>query len=471
MSTGLRFTLEVDGLPPDAFAVVSFHLNQSLSSLFSLDLSLVSQQFLSLEFAQVLDKMAYLTIWQGDEVQRRVKGVVTWFELGENDKNQMLYSMKVHPPLWRAGLRQNFRIFQNEDIKSILGTMLQENGVTEWSPLFSEPHPSREFCVQYGETDYDFLCRMACGEPDGVAVAAAASAGMTGGSALHLADIDKRGAVDTFGCSIECRPLFLVHVKVNGGLPGQHAEKTVDGAQVHAPDAFAISVQIAGRQREHGRDAKQDQCGMDMVLESGGLSVQCGKRQHDAWPAFPAYPARDRAFFAVPADEFGQCAVRLDHAVFDIRDRGDVLLAQGLDDLVGRQAQLTQLFDIQPAAADDDGGLPVEQPPEQAAFERGKAEQDLERDERRDRHQTGQHRDAGVLHGDGGEIGYQNGDRELGRVELAQLPLAHQAHGGDHSGVEQQGAQQGNSHISTSFGCRFTHSIAGSRRNMPHTGI
>ncbi|STF67534.1 Rhs element Vgr protein [Escherichia coli] len=144
--------------------MVSFHLTQSLSSLFSLDLSLVSQQFLSLEFAQVLDKMAYLTVWQGDDVQRRVKGVVTWFELGENDKNQMLYSMKVHPPLWRAGLRQNFRIFQNEDIKSILGTMLQENGVTEWSPLFSEPHPSREFCVQYGETDYDFLCRMAAEE-------------------------------------------------------------------------------------------------------------------------------------------------------------------------------------------------------------------------------------------------------------------------------------------------------------------
>ncbi|MFO9843014.1 type VI secretion system tip protein TssI/VgrG [Escherichia sp. WS470] len=164
MSTGLRFTLEVDGLPPDAFAVVSFHLNQSLSSLFSLDLSLVSQQFLSLEFQQLLDKMAYLTIWQGDDVQRRVKGVVTWFELGENDKNQKLYSMKVCPPLWRTGLRQNFRIFQNEDIESILGTILQENGVTEWSPLFSEPHPSREFCVQYGETDYDFLCRMAAEE-------------------------------------------------------------------------------------------------------------------------------------------------------------------------------------------------------------------------------------------------------------------------------------------------------------------
>ncbi|PSY30063.1 hypothetical protein C7B09_26380, partial [Escherichia albertii] len=97
------FTLEVDGLPPDAFVVVSFHLSQSLSSVFSLELSLVSQQFLSLvsqqflslvsqqflslvsqqflslDFPQMLEKMAYLTIWQGNDAQRRVKGVVTWF--------------------------------------------------------------------------------------------------------------------------------------------------------------------------------------------------------------------------------------------------------------------------------------------------------------------------------------------------------------------------------------------------------
>lgn len=164
MSTGLRFTLEVDGLPPDALAVVSFHLNQSLSTLFSLDISLVSQQLLTVDFAQVLEKTARLKIWQGDEIQRRVKGVVTWFEQGENDSHRTLYSMRVCPPLWRAALRQNFRIFQNEDIKSILGTMVQENDVTEWSPLFSEPHPAREFCVQYGETDYDFLARMAAEE-------------------------------------------------------------------------------------------------------------------------------------------------------------------------------------------------------------------------------------------------------------------------------------------------------------------
>ncbi|MBJ9890185.1 type VI secretion protein [Citrobacter sedlakii] len=107
MSTGLRFTLEVDGLPADALVVESFHLEQSLSSLFTLDISLVSQQLLSIDFSQVLEKTAHLKIWQGDEIQRRVNGIMTWFEQGENDGRQMLYSMKVRPPLWRASLRQN----------------------------------------------------------------------------------------------------------------------------------------------------------------------------------------------------------------------------------------------------------------------------------------------------------------------------------------------------------------------------
>ena len=83
MSTGLRFTLAVDGLSPDALVVASFHLEQSLSSLFTLDISLVIQQLLSIDFSQVLEKTAHLKIWQGDEIQRRVSGIVTWFEQGK----------------------------------------------------------------------------------------------------------------------------------------------------------------------------------------------------------------------------------------------------------------------------------------------------------------------------------------------------------------------------------------------------
>ncbi|VEA60081.1 VgrG protein [Salmonella enterica subsp. salamae] len=51
------------------------------------------------------------------------------------------------------GVRQNFRIFQQQDIQTISATLLKENGITDWKPWFYEDHPAREFCIQYGETD------------------------------------------------------------------------------------------------------------------------------------------------------------------------------------------------------------------------------------------------------------------------------------------------------------------------------
>ncbi|MDO2033904.1 contractile injection system protein, VgrG/Pvc8 family, partial [Escherichia coli] len=60
---------------------------------------------------------------------------------------------------WRCGLRQNFRIFQQQDIRTISATVLNENGGTEGAPPFFEDHPAREFCVQYGGSDLAVLAR------------------------------------------------------------------------------------------------------------------------------------------------------------------------------------------------------------------------------------------------------------------------------------------------------------------------
>ncbi|HHZ7441423.1 TPA: type VI secretion system tip protein TssI/VgrG, partial [Escherichia coli] len=49
---------------------------------------------------------------------------------------------------------------QQQDIRTISAMLLNENGVTEWTPLFYEDHPAREFCVQYGESDLAFLARL-----------------------------------------------------------------------------------------------------------------------------------------------------------------------------------------------------------------------------------------------------------------------------------------------------------------------
>ncbi|EBQ9208298.1 type VI secretion system tip protein VgrG, partial [Salmonella enterica subsp. enterica serovar Anecho] len=142
-----------------ATAVVSFTLYQNLSTPFLLTVDIASDRS-GLTAVSFLEKNATLTIWQGDIPHRYLHGIITGMETGENNHWQMNYSLTISPPLWRCGLRQNFRIFQQQDIRAISTTLLTENGVTDWVPSFYKAHPAREFCVQYGETDLAFLTRL-----------------------------------------------------------------------------------------------------------------------------------------------------------------------------------------------------------------------------------------------------------------------------------------------------------------------
>ncbi|WP_330986274.1 MULTISPECIES: contractile injection system protein, VgrG/Pvc8 family, partial [Enterobacterales] len=157
-SQGIRFTLEVDGQNEDTFAVVGFQLQQRYSTTFELIVDVASQSFAQTA-EQLLEQNATLTIWQGNVSLRTVSGNIATFSMKESNDWQMQYRFRICPPLWRCGLRQNFRSFQQQDIQSISATLLNENGVTEWSPILYDPHPAREFCVQYGESDLDFLSR------------------------------------------------------------------------------------------------------------------------------------------------------------------------------------------------------------------------------------------------------------------------------------------------------------------------
>ncbi|EBP4342228.1 type VI secretion system tip protein VgrG [Salmonella enterica] len=156
---GLRFTLQVDGQEADTFAVVNFWLRQNMSAPFVLEVDVASKKF-DREAKNLLEKNATLTIYQGQKELRYVKGIVASFAMKENNRLQMLYRFRIYPSLWRCDLRQNFRIFQQEDIKTITSTLLGENGVKDWTPSFNEDHPAREFCVQYGESDLAFLSRL-----------------------------------------------------------------------------------------------------------------------------------------------------------------------------------------------------------------------------------------------------------------------------------------------------------------------
>ncbi len=161
--TGLQFTVKVGALPESTFVVASFQLDEGLNRPFNLQLELASSQP-DVDFGAVLDQPCELMVWYNGELQRRVCGVVSEFAQGDSGFRRTRYSLEVKPALWRLGLRQNSRIFQAQKPDEILSILLQEHGITDYAFALKNEHAQREYCVQYRETDLDFVNRIAAEE-------------------------------------------------------------------------------------------------------------------------------------------------------------------------------------------------------------------------------------------------------------------------------------------------------------------
>ncbi|MGL4923968.1 MAG: type VI secretion system tip protein TssI/VgrG [Aeromonas veronii] len=161
--TGLQFTVKVGALAESTFAVVSFKLTEALSQPFHLHLGVASHQD-DLDFGDVLDQPCELLVWHHGALQRRVCGVVSEFAQGDSGFRRTRYTLEVKPALWRLGLRRNARIFQAQKPDEIIATLLQDHGITDYAFSLKNEHAQREYCVQYRETDLDFLHRLAAEE-------------------------------------------------------------------------------------------------------------------------------------------------------------------------------------------------------------------------------------------------------------------------------------------------------------------
>ncbi|WP_439825301.1 type VI secretion system Vgr family protein [Aeromonas caviae] len=162
-STGLQFTVKVGALPESTFVVAEFALDEALNRPFSLRLELASAQP-DIDVGAVLDQPCELLVWYNGEPQRRVCGVVSDFAQGDNGFRRTRYQLLVQPALWRLSLRQNSRIFQAQKPDEILSILLQEHGITDYAFALKNEHAQREYCVQYRETDLDFVNRLAAEE-------------------------------------------------------------------------------------------------------------------------------------------------------------------------------------------------------------------------------------------------------------------------------------------------------------------
>ncbi|MCF9010985.1 type VI secretion system tip protein TssI/VgrG, partial [Pseudomonas carnis] len=93
-----------------------------------------------------------------------VHGLVSLFQQGDTGFRRTRYTAVVEPTLARFNLRSNWRIFQAQTVPDIITSMLAEHKLTDIRSEICFEHQPREYCVQAGETDLDFIARLAAEE-------------------------------------------------------------------------------------------------------------------------------------------------------------------------------------------------------------------------------------------------------------------------------------------------------------------
>ncbi|WP_454726486.1 MULTISPECIES: type VI secretion system Vgr family protein [Cupriavidus] len=157
----LRFTFAVAGSVE--FEVIEFDLHEALSETFHLDVQLAHANA-HLDFASILDQPAVLTIWHGARAVRHLHGRVSTFEAGDTGFRRTRYRAVVEPTLARLRLGSDWRIFQTRSVPEIIQAVLADYGITDYEQVITNSHLPREYCVQAGETDFQFLQRIAAEE-------------------------------------------------------------------------------------------------------------------------------------------------------------------------------------------------------------------------------------------------------------------------------------------------------------------
>jgi type VI secretion system secreted protein VgrG len=96
-----------------------------------------------------------------DEEPRFFHGLVDQFSyLGNESGGRFQYRLILRPAFWFLSKTMDNRIFQRMTVPDIVSKVLDDAGMTDYRMDLSGNYPEREYCVQYGESDLDFVQRL-----------------------------------------------------------------------------------------------------------------------------------------------------------------------------------------------------------------------------------------------------------------------------------------------------------------------
>jgi len=167
-----HFLFEPEDTSLPDFVVLEFTGREGISQLTHFTIKLLSTDP-EIDFSKILSKRASLKIWcwQDDDYSRVYHGIICSFQqigqqhIGEED--YAVFQAEMVPILWRTTLNYSCRIFQEMSVPDIIEYILADVGLQGDDYRLSLQgtydaltQPPREFCIQYRETNFNFISRL-----------------------------------------------------------------------------------------------------------------------------------------------------------------------------------------------------------------------------------------------------------------------------------------------------------------------
>lgn len=148
-------------LGTDALLLESFTGSESLSQLFEFRLSLLSEMS-SVDPAEIVGKDVAIMVNGDDGPQRTFHGFVRRFASGglADGGGFRRYEAVLVPWMWFLTKRSNCRIFQEKSVVEVIEAVFEDAGFADYVVSTSGTYPPLEYCVQYRESDFDFVSRL-----------------------------------------------------------------------------------------------------------------------------------------------------------------------------------------------------------------------------------------------------------------------------------------------------------------------
>lgn len=137
-----------------------FKGTEAISSPFEYRVTMLSEDT-SIDLKALLRTQATIWLRLADDSYRYINGIFSNIKQAEMGKDKLVtYEATIVPKLWLLNLYTNCRIFQQKTVPQIVEQVLKDRGVTDLRMQVTGPYPARDYCVQYRETDFNFISRL-----------------------------------------------------------------------------------------------------------------------------------------------------------------------------------------------------------------------------------------------------------------------------------------------------------------------